>query len=72
MNYRGYAIQYDPPPIPSRACDWQYAADGYDGAPDGGDTRYGFASSLEDAKRQIDMLCDDAGKIPGNSLTSSG
>ena len=56
MEYRGYHIEFKPPPIPSRSHDWQYAADGYDGAPDSGDKRCGSAATLEQAKTEIDEL----------------
>lgn len=55
--YRGYRITYDPPPIPTRACDWQYAHVDYDGP---GDNRCGYAASLDDAKRDIDALYEEA------------
>jgi len=55
-KYRGYLITYDPPPIPSRACDWAFEHEDYDGP---GDSRFGYAPSLEDAKAQIDDLLDD-------------
>jgi hypothetical protein len=52
-KYRGYVITYDPPAIPIRHWDWQYAHEAYDGPEDG---RCGAAASLEDAKQQIDDL----------------
>ena len=54
--YRGYNIIHDPPAIPIRSCDWQYAHNGYDGPEDG---RCGSAASLEDAKEYIDELILD-------------
>jgi hypothetical protein len=54
MRYRGYVIQHDPPPIPNRSHDWQFAHEDYDGAPDSGDHRIGTAPSLEEAKAGID------------------
>jgi hypothetical protein len=54
--YRGYNIVHNPPAIPIRSCDWQYAHNGYDGPEDG---RCGSAASLEDAKQYIDELIDD-------------
>jgi len=59
-TYRGYRITYDPPPIPTRDHDWHYCHDDYDGAPDSNDNRWGHACSLEEAKREIDMLIDEA------------
>ncbi|MCP4169957.1 MAG: hypothetical protein GY758_04190 [Fuerstiella sp.] len=51
MKYRGYTITYDPPPIPIRAHDWQFAHDEYDGPED---TRIGYAKSLTDAMHEVD------------------
>lgn len=51
--YRDYKISYDPPPVPTRAWDYQFAHVDYDGP---GDNRCGTATSLEDAKRQIDEI----------------
>ena len=51
--YRNYNISYDPPPVPTRAWDYQFAHVDYDGP---GDNRCGTAPSLEDAKRQIDEI----------------
>lgn len=58
FEYRGYFIEHSPPPIPSRAHDWAFQADGFDGAPDSGDNRCGTGPFLEDCKRQIDELED--------------
>src|SRR5258708_28381816 len=33
IRYRRWAIHYDPPPIPTRNCDWHFEHDDYDGAP---------------------------------------
>lgn len=55
-EYRDYVIEYDPPPIGIRSCDWQFSADGYDGSPDSGDIRCGTGPTLEDCKRQIDEI----------------
>ena len=56
LHYGAYHIWLDPPPIPTRAFDWTFAHEDYDGAPDSGDTRCGFASSIADAVRQIDEI----------------
>jgi hypothetical protein len=56
LRYGKWRIYFDPPPIPSRACDWHFVHDDYDGAPDGNDRRHGDAPSVEDAKRQIDDI----------------
>lgn len=58
-QYRGYSIDYDPPPIGSRSCDWQFSADGYDGAPDSKDIRCGTAPSEQDAMDQIDEIIEE-------------
>lgn len=59
-TYRGYHIRFDPPPIPTRDCDWQWHHDDFDGAPDGNDHRCGASASLEAAKADIDDQIDDA------------
>lgn len=56
LTYRDYHISYDPPPIPWRGGDWQFAHDGYDGP---GDDRCGFAGDLEEVLARIDELEDD-------------
>lgn len=62
-KYRGYTIEYDPPPIGIRTCDYRFVHEDYDGTPDEdggvGDRRCGAASSVEAAKREIDMLEDE-------------
>lgn len=59
VSYRGWWIDYDPPPIPVRTCDWQFWHDDFDGAPDANDNRYGSAGSLDAAKAEIDDREDD-------------
>jgi hypothetical protein len=56
IEYRGYQIARDPPPIPSRAFDWQFAADGYDGAIDSSDIRCGSGPDAKDCMEQIDEI----------------
>ncbi len=58
-TYRNWHIHYDPPPIPSRASDWHFAHDDFDGAPDANDNRYGHAASLEAAKAEIDAWIEE-------------
>ena len=58
-EYRGYLIDYDPPPIPVRDCDWQYAHKDFDGAPDGCDHRCGFAPTYQACVEAIDDLIED-------------
>ncbi len=62
-EYKNYFIEYDPPPIPIRSCDWQFAHKDYDGAPEDSfgppmDKRCGTAGSLELAKASIDDLIE--------------
>ena len=59
IEYRGFVITYDPPPIPSRAYDWRWVAEDYDGAEDAYDTRIGAAASLEAAKAEVDEWIAD-------------
>lgn len=56
IEYGNWIIQYDPPPIPVRCCDWQFWHRDYDGPEDG---RCGAAGSLDEAKGEIDALEDD-------------
>lgn len=56
MTYRSFRIEYDPPPIPDRNHDWQWAHQDYDGP---GDSRCGTSSSLEASKVAIDEWYDD-------------
>lgn len=59
IRYRGWRITYDPPPIPVRHFDWQFQHEGYDGAPDSNDIRYGAAATLEEAKQEIDERIEE-------------
>lgn len=65
VRYRGYTISYNPKPIPTRAHDYDFVHDDYDGAPlehaDGppGDDRAGSAASVAACKREIDELEDE-------------
>lgn len=59
IDYRGYHIRFDPPPIPVRSFDWSWVHDDYDGAPDGNDNRCGASASLEQAKADIDEQIAD-------------
>lgn len=56
--YRGYQINYDPPPIPVRDMDWHYHHEQFDGGEDAKDDRYGHAASPEDCMREIDLIED--------------
>ena len=57
-TYRGYRIS---PSLVSYmpSSDWCFAHEDYDGAPDGGDNRCGYAASPEACRAEIDMLEDD-------------
>jgi len=55
-NYRGFTIGHDPPPVPSRAADWQYVHDDYDGPPD---DRHGHAASEQACRDEIDAWHDE-------------
>ncbi len=59
IEYRGFFIQHDPKPIPTRAFDWDWWADGYDGAPDSHDPRCGAAATEQAARDEIDDLLLD-------------
>jgi len=56
VEYRGYTITYDPPPIPDRRHDYSFVHHDYTGP---GDYRHGTAASIEDAEREIDMIYDE-------------
>lgn len=57
--YRDYQVQYEPPPVPSRDYDWCFAHDDFDGAPDSGDARCGYAKSADDCFTAIDEIYND-------------
>lgn len=57
--YGNWEISYNPPPIPSRNCDWQFCHKDFDGAEDACDNRYGHAASLLEAMGDIDDREDD-------------
>jgi hypothetical protein len=50
VRHGSWLIYYDPPPIPTRACDWHFVHDDYDGE---GDPRHGSGPSVEDCIAQI-------------------
>lgn len=56
MKYLNYNIEYNTKSIPTRSFDWDFWADGYDGAPDSGDIRCGTGSSIEDCIEQIEEI----------------
>lgn len=51
IEYRGYTIRHNPPPIPTRKHDWEFVHVDYDGPED---SRIGTASSVDAAKEEID------------------
>ena len=55
-EYRGFKIKYDPPPIPLRTHDFQFAHTDYDGP---SDHRCGTGCSVADCKAQIDEMIDE-------------
>jgi hypothetical protein len=55
-EYRGYLIAFDPLPIPVRTCDWSFVHRDFDGE---GDSRYGRAETLAEAKEAIDYLIEE-------------
>ena len=59
IEYRGFIITFDPPPIPTRAYDWRWVAEDYDSAPDSPDDRAGASASLDAAKADVDAWWDD-------------
>lgn len=60
IKYGDWHIYFDPPPIPTRNCDWHFHHDDFDGAPDAGDNRYGSGASIKDCIDQIrDIEADD-------------
>jgi len=58
MLYRDFHITFDPPPIPTRDCDWQAAHVEYDGPED---NRIFRVPSLEAAKAEVDEWHDAQG-----------
>lgn len=58
-KYRGYNIEYNPPPIPVSCFDFQFWNEDYDGTPDSGDRRYGTAETLAEAMLEIDRIEHD-------------
>ncbi len=55
-TYGDWTISYDPPPIPFRGLDYTYTHKDYDGAPDSGDRRCGYAGSVDECKADIDEI----------------
>jgi hypothetical protein len=46
-----WRIEFDPPPMPLRTCDWLWVSEDYDGP---GDDRCGTAASYEDAVAEVE------------------
>lgn len=55
-KYGKWLIYYDPPPIPTRNCDYHFTHDDYDGE---GDPRHGHAASVADAVSEINCIEDE-------------
>jgi hypothetical protein len=60
VKYGNWRISYNPPPIPSRNCDWQFCHKDFDGAEDACDDRYGSAETLLGAMDEIDLRESEA------------
>lgn len=62
-----WTIEYDPPPIPSRSCDWNFAHEDYDASWEGEEDGYvsnglgGYGASVADCKAQIRDIEEDRG-----------
>jgi hypothetical protein len=57
--YGPWRISYQPKPIPTTACDYDWWHDDFDGAPDAGDNRCGTAGSMEACIVEIHEWEDD-------------
>lgn len=57
-TYGDWTIYSSRPPVPG--VNFEFAHKDYDGAEDAGDNRCGFASTIEDARLQIDALEQEA------------
>lgn len=55
-TYRDFEISYDPPPIPTRNCDWHWTHKDFDGEED---SRYGHEASEAACKSAIDDWWED-------------
>lgn len=58
-HYGPWRIYYEPPPIPTRNCDWHWYHRDFDGAPDGRDSRCGSCASFADALNECDAWEDE-------------
>ena len=54
--YRNYQIYFDPPPIPTRICDWHFVHVDYDGPED---NRGGHGASEAECRAMIDEMEDE-------------
>lgn len=52
-TYGDWSIDYDPKPIPTTACDWNFVHKDFDGAPDANDHRCGTGKDVADCLNQI-------------------
>ena len=56
LTYRGYTIDYDPPPVGTRRWDWSATHADYDGP---GDPRHVRAASVKALHAEIDYIEDE-------------
>ena len=56
FRFGKWTIYYDPPPIPTRKCDWHYWHEDDDGAPDGSTARSGSAGSAQACLDEIAVM----------------
>ena len=54
--YKGFIIEYDPPPIPVRSMDWCFYHRDFDGAKDSQDCRLGREESESKCMEAIDRM----------------
>lgn len=59
LRYGEWHITHSVKPIPWRCFDYEFYHDGFDGAPDSGDTRCGSGMSVQDCLNQIDQIVQE-------------
>ena len=55
LTYRDYILADDAHPWYK----WSFAHDGFDGAPDSGDVRFGYGRTVEDCLDEIDLIIEE-------------
>lgn len=60
-DYRGWQIEYSPPPIPVRDFDWNATHPDYDGAAGADDNRRVFGKSWDAVRSEIDEYFEEGG-----------